>query len=390
MKALCWHGTKNVSVDTVPDPAIQDQRDIIVQITTAAICGSDLHLYHGVVPKLEDGDILGHEFMGIVVEKGKDVKNLEIGDKVVVPFTISCGSCFFCEKQLYSSCDVSNTTRETAETLFGHSPAGLFGYTHIFGGYSGGQAQYVRVPYGDVGGFKVPHEISDEKVLFLGDILSTAWMAVKNAGIEKGETVAIWGAGPVGLLTAQCAWLQGAGRVVVIDDSPGRLLHAENKGKAEVINFAREDVNDRLKELTSGRGPDACIDAVGMEAHGTDILSKFEGLKQNIGMTKDVPVVLRQAIMACRKGGTISIPGVYAAYVNHLPLGAAFNKGLTFKMGQTHVQAFLPELYEYIDKGALDPSCIISHRLTLHEIPRGYEIFDTNREECTKVIIKIH
>ena len=389
MKALCWQGTKKVSVENVPDPVIENPRDVIIKVTATAICGSDLHLYLGHIPEMKDGDILGHEFMGTIIEKGKDIQNLSIGDKVVIPFMMACGNCFFCDKELYSCCDNSNRNKEKAEKVNGHSSAGMFGYSHLYGGYPGGQAEYVRVPYGDIGPFKVPNDVIDDKVLFLSDILPTAWMAVQNANIQKGDTVAIWGAGPVGLIAIKCAWLAGAGRVISIDSEIGRLKLASKDSKVETINFEdTESIFETLQSMTNGRGPDCCIDAVGMDAHGADLMTKFETFKQDVGIAKDVPLVLRQAIMACRKGGTISIPGVYAALINHFPLGVAFAKGITFKMGQTHVHKFLPELYEFIAEGTLDVTDIISHRLPLVDAEEGYKMFYNNKSECTKVVLQ--
>ena len=388
MKALCWQGKHDVRVENVPDPKILNPRDAIVKITTTAICGSDLHLYDGVIPSMEKGDILGHEFMGEVIELGPGVQNLKVGDRVVVPFTIACGGCFFCNKQLWSLCDNSNPNYMQAKELYGQSPSALFGYSHMFGGYAGGQAEYVRVPFADVGPYKVPEDLSDEQVLFLTDIFSTGYMAAENCGIEPGDTVAVWGAGPVGQFAIKSAYLLGAERVIAIDNIPERLRMAETQGKADTINLNDTPVLPRLEEMTGGRGPDGCIDAVGLEAHGTSPGELYDWAKMGMRMATDRPNVLRQAIQACRKGGTVSIPGVYGGFLDKIPFGAAFSKGLTFKMGQTHVQKYLPILMERIQKGEIDPSFVITHRLKLDEAPMGYDIFKNKRDECIKIVLK--
>jgi threonine dehydrogenase-like Zn-dependent dehydrogenase len=389
MKALRWYGKNDVRVENVPDPELKSSRDAIIKITSTAICGSDLHLYDGYNPTMEKGDILGHEPMGEVVEVGSEVKNLTPGDKVVVPFVIACGECFFCKKEMYSLCDNTNPNAELAKTAMGHSAAGLFGYSHLTGGFSGGQAEYLRVPFADVGPFKVPDGIPDEKVLFLSDIFPTAYMAAENCEIEPGDTVAIWGAGPVGLLAVKCVWMLGAGRVIVIDRVPERLEMAARDGQAETINFEEVSVYDALMEMTGGRGPDRCMDAVGLEAHGG---GTFDGtldvIKTKTGLATDRPHVLRQAIMACRKGGTISVPGVYFGLVDHLPFGAFMNKGLTMKTGQTHVQKYLPLLFDKIQNGEIDPSFIITHELSLEQAPQGYEMFKHKHDNCVKVVLK--
>ncbi len=390
MKALCFHGKNHVSVDNVPDPEIEQPGDVILRITSTAICGSDLHLLDGVVATLERGDILGHEFMGEVIEVGSEVKKLKKGDRVVVPFTISCGHCFFCEKTLFSLCDNTNPNAEMPEKLYGASPAGLFGFSHMFGGYAGGQAQYVRVPYADVGPIKVPEGMQDEQVLFLSDIFPTAWMAAENCQIQKGDTVAIWGAGPVGQLAIQSAFLQGAGKVISIDNIPERLKMAQSFG-AEVINFQSTDddknIFDQLKSMTQGRGPDSCLDAVGLEAHGTSPGELYDWVKMGLRMATDRPNVLRQAIQACRKGGTVSVPGVYVGFLDKIPFGAAFNKGLTFKMGQTHVQRYLEPLMKLIEDKKIDPSGIITHKYTLNEAPAAYQTFKNKKDSCIKVVL---
>ena len=387
MKALCWYGTGDVRVENVPDPQIQNSRDAIVKITSTAICGSDLHLVNGFQPTMEKGDVLGHENMGEVVEVGKDVKNLKVGDKVVVPFTISCGECEFCKKEQYSLCDRSNPNAEMAREAMGHSPAGLFGFSHMLGGFSGGQAEYLRVPFADVGPFKVPNGIEDDKVLFLSDIFPTAYMAAENCNIEEGDTVAIWGGGPVGQLAVRSAWMLGAGRVILIEDVPERMAMAMDS-KAEVIDFSKDDVYDTLMEMTKGRGPDSCMDAVGLEAHaGGTLDGVIDRVKTATMLATDRPHVLRQMIMACRKAGTLSVPGVYVGAVDNLPFGAAMNKGLSFKMGQTHVQKYMPLLFEKIESGEIDPSFIITHKMKLEDAPKGYDIFNNKEDKCIKVVL---
>ena len=390
MRALCWHGRADVSVDTVADPKIQEPRDIVIRVTSTAICGSDIHLYDGYQPTMEDGDILGHENMGEVMEVGSGVSNLKVGDRVVVPFTISCGSCWFCERTMYSLCDTSNPNAEIARKAMGQSPAGLFGFSHMLGGFPGGQAEYLRVPYADVGPIKIPAGIADEKVLFLSDIFPTAYMAAENAQIEEGSTVAVWGGGPVGQLTIQCAWMLGAGRVILIERVPERLALARANSAVETINFDEvESVYDRLMEMTGGRGPDSCIDAVGTEAHG---LGAFDAVldkaKAAVKLGTDRPHVLREAIMCCRKGGTLSVPGVYVGLLDKVPFGAAMNMGLTIKTGQTHVQRYTAPLLEKILAGDIDPSFIITHRLGLDQAPDAYKTFRDKQDGCIKVVLK--
>ena len=389
MRALCWHGKYDVSVDTVPDPRIQDPRDAIVKITSTAICGSDLHLYDGYQKTMEDGDIMGHEPMGEVVEVGSAVKNLKVGDRVVVPFVIACGECYFCEKGLFSMCDTSNPNADIAKAAMGHSPAGLFGFSHMLGGFPGGQAEYLRVPFADIGPIKIPNGLPDEKVLFLSDIFPTGYMAAENAEIEPGDTVAVWGCGPVGQFTIQSAWMLGAGRVIAIDRVPERLAMAQTYGKAETINFEDGGVYDRLMEMTGGRGPDSCIDVVGAEAHAhgsADAL--LDKAKAAVMLGTDRPHVIREAIMCCRKGGTISVPGVYVGFLDKFPFGAAMNKGLTFKMGQTHVQAYGDKLLKMIEEGTIDPSFVITHKLGLEEAPGAYKKFRDKEDGCIKVVLK--
>jgi threonine dehydrogenase-like Zn-dependent dehydrogenase len=388
MKALCWYGKEDIRVETVPDPKIVDPRDAIIRITATAICGSDLHLYDGYMPTMEKGDILGHEPMGEVVALGKEVTNLHIGDRVVVPFTISCGSCFFCRKGLFSLCDTSNPNAEVARKAMGQSPAGLFGYSHMLGGFPGGQAEYLRVPFADVGPIKIPDGLRDEQVLFLSDIFPTGYMAAENAQIEPGDTVAVWGCGPVGQFAIQSAWMFGAGRVIAIDRVPERLAMAQEHGKAETINFDKDDVYDRLMEMTDGRGPDRCIDAVGTEAHaGGSFDALLDKAKASVMLGTDRPHVLREAIMCCRKGGTLSIPGVYIGFLDKIPFGAAVNKGLTLKMGQTHVQRYTKPLLDKIAVGEIDPSFVITHRVSLDDGPEMYKTFRDKQDGCIKVVL---
>jgi threonine dehydrogenase-like Zn-dependent dehydrogenase len=388
MKALCWHGKGDVRVDHVEDPKIEDPRDVIIRITASGICGSDLHLFNGLMPTMEKGDILGHEPMGIVVEVGSEIRNLSVGDRVVVPFTIACGECFFCKKTLYSCCDNSNPNAAMAEKAMGHSPSGLFGYSHMLGGFPGGQAEYLRVPFADVGPLKIESDLPDEKVLFLSDIFPTGYMAAENCDIEPGDTVAIWGCGPVAQFAIQSAWMLGAGRVIAIDCIPERLQMAAQYGRAETINFEEHDVYERLQEMTKGRGPDRCIDAVGCEAHAAGAIdAALDSLKSAVRLTTDRAHVLREAIKCCRKGGTISVPGAYVGFPDPLPFGAFMNKGLTMKTGQTHMQRYMKPLFEKIASGQIDPSFVISHRVNLDDAPAAYQKFRDKEDGCTKVIL---
>ncbi|MFM2303767.1 MAG: hypothetical protein RLZZ135_1177 [Cyanobacteriota bacterium] len=387
MKALCWQGTNQVNVETVPDPQILNPRDAIVKITSTAICGSDLHLYNGYNPTMKQGDILGHEFMGEVVALGSGVKNKKIGTRVVVPFTISCGSCFFCNRDLWSLCDNSNPNAWMAEKMMGHSPSGLFGYSHLTGGYAGGQAEYARVPFADVGLFEIPDGISDDRVLFLTDIFPTGYMAAENCNIQPGDTVAIWGCGPVGQFAIRSALMLGAERVIAIDCVPERLQLAKDGG-ADILNYEDIDVGEALKEMTGGRGPDSVMDAVGMEAHGMGLEGITDLVKQTVKLETDRPHVLRQAILACRKGGTVSLPGVYTGLVDSIPMGAFMNKGLTMKTGQTHVHRYLQPLLDRVQQGDIDPSFVITHRLPLAQAAQGYEIFNQKKDNCIKVLLK--
>ncbi len=388
MKAVIWNGVKDIRVEEVPDPEIINPGDIILKVTSTAICGSDLHLYDGFIPTMKSGDILGHEFMGEVVAIGQDVTTLQIGDRVVVPFNIACGECHYCQHDLWSLCDNSNSDGKVAEKMYGYVPAGLFGYSHMLGGYAGGQAEYVRVPYADVGPLKVPEHLSDEQVLFLTDIFPTGYMAAENANIQAGDIVAVWGCGPVGQFAIQSARLLGAECVIAIDRIPERLQLAQRHG-AEILNYADvDDVVGALKQLTGGRGPDACIDAVGMESHASGFMGIYDQVKQNLRLETDRPHAIREAIQACRKGGTISIPGVYGWIVDKFPLGTAFAKGLHFNMGQTHVHRYLKPLLAHIENGDIDPTFIISHRFPLDEAPHAYKIFRDKEDNCIKVVLK--
>jgi threonine dehydrogenase-like Zn-dependent dehydrogenase len=388
MRAVCWEGKETIRVETVPDPAILNPRDAIVKVTTTAICGSDLHIYDGYIPTMQKGDVLGHEFMGEVVDVGKDNTRLKVGDRVVVPFTIACGRCYFCKEQLWSLCDNSNPNAWIAEKLYGYSGSGLFGYSHMYGGYPGGQAEYARVPFADVGPLKVPETLSDEQVLFLSDIFPTGYMAADNCQIKPGDTVAVWGCGPVGQFAIKSAYLLGAERVIAIDRFTERLELASSHGRAETVNYADVDVLETLRDLTGGQGPDACIDAVGLEAHGTTLDAWYDRAKTSMFLATDRPHALRQAISACRKGGTVSIPGVYGGWLDKFPLGAAFAKGLTLKMGQTHMHKYMPILLERIERGEIDPSFIITHRIGLEDAPAMYRTFRDKEDSCIKVVMK--
>src|SRR3954453_2821185 len=388
MKALCWHGKGDMRCDTVPDPRIEHPRDAVIKVTATAICGSDLHMYDGVIPGMHPGDVVGHETMGVVIELGPEVKNLKIGDRVVVPFTIACGECFFCKRGFFSGCERTNPNMKAAEKLWGHSPAGLFGYSHLAGGYRGGQAEYLRVPYADVGPIKVPEGLTDEQVLFLSDIFPTGYMAADFCDLQGGETVAVWGCGPVGQMAIKSAFLLGAERVIAIDTVPERLALAEASG-AITLDFRKEDIYDRIQELTESRGADACIDAVGTEP---DIGSGFDAVVDRIKvatfMGTDRPHVLRQAIHCCRNFGTVSIVGVYGGLLDSIPMGSAINRGLTFRMAQTPVQHYLPQLLARIEKGEIDPSFVITHRATLEEGPELYKTFRAKKDGCIKVVMR--
>ena len=387
MKALCWYGAKDVRVETVPDPAILNPHDAIVRTTLTAICGSDLHIFNGYIPGMQRGDILGHEFMGEVVEVGAEVKTVKKGDRVVVPFTICCGQCFYCQADLWALCDNTNPNAIVLRKLYGASGAGLFGYSHLYGGYAGGQAQYVRVPFADVGPIVIEDGIADEKVLFLSDIFPTGYMAAENCDIQPGHVIAVWGCGPVGQFAIRSAFMLGAERVIAIDHVPERLEMAR-KGGADTLDYTDSELMAKIREFTGGRGPDACIDAVGMEAHGNSLDNIYDHAKQALFMETDRPGVLRRAIMACRKGGIVSIPGVYGGFIDKVPIGAAFGKSLTLKMGQTNAPRYLRPLLKRIRDGEIDPSFVISHRLPLEEGPNAYSVFEEKREACTKVVLQ--
>ncbi len=388
MKAVCWMGKRKVRVENVPDPRILSSRDAIVRVTSTAICGSDLHLYNGFVPTMEQGDVLGHEFMGEVVEVGPAVRNLRVGDRVVVPFPIACGACAMCRRELFSCCENSNPNAWMAEKLWGHSPAGIFGYSHLLGGFAGGQAEYVRVPFADVGPVKVPSGVPDDRVLFLSDILPTGYMGAELCDIRPGDVVAVWGAGPVGLFAVASAKLLGAERVIAIDRFPYRLRMArERAGATDTINYEDEPVREVLLELTGGRGPDACIDAVGMEAHGPPAIYAYDRAKQAVMLETDRPIALREAILACRSGGVVSVIGVYGGFVDKFPMGAVMNRSLTLRSGQCHVHRYMRPLLERIEREELDPSFVITHRMALDDAARGYDTFLHKRDGCEKVVL---
>lgn len=391
MKALVWHGKGDMRCEKVPDPKIEDPKDVIIRVTSTCICGSDLHLYDMYNPAMKPGDILGHEPMGEIIEVGSAVTKLKKGDRVVVPFDIACGECWFCQRQFYSCCDTTNPDAEAARLAMGQAPAGLYGYSHLTGGYAGGQAEYLRVVWAEANVQKLPDGVPDEKAVFLSDIFPTGYMAAENADIEPGDTVAVWGCGPVGQFCIQSAWMLGAGRVIAIDRVPERLEMARKYGKAEAIDFsaASPSVYDVLQQMTKGRGPDRVIEAVGAEAHGagsTDaVLDKAKAL---VGMATDRGHALREAIMCCRKAGTVSVPGVYIGFPDKVPMGAFMNKGLTMKTGQTHTQRYTAKLLEKIQKGQIDPSFVITHRLKLEDGPAAYKTFRDKQDGCIKVVLK--
>ena len=388
MRATCWIDKRDVRVETVPDPKLLNAQDAIVRVTSTAICGSDLHLYNGFVPSMEKGDILGHEFMGEVVEVGRGVRNLRVGDRVVVPFPISCGQCSMCREGLFSCCENTNPNAWMAEKLWGHSPAGIFGYSHLTGGYAGGQAEYARVPFADVGPLKVPEGMTDEQVLFLSDIFPTGYMGAEMCNIEPGDVIAVWGAGPVGQFAIASARLLGAERVIAIDRFDYRLRMArERAGASDVINYEEQSVLEALKEMTSGRGPDACIDAVGLEAHGHAAMYAYDRVKQALMLETDRPLALREAIMACRNGGTVSVIGVYGGMIDKFPMGSVMNRSLTIRTGQCHVQRYMKPLLERIQRGEIDPTFVITHRMRLEDAPRGYQMFVNKEDGCEKVVL---
>ena len=389
MKAVCWMGKGSVEVHEVADPKIINPQDAIIRITRTAICGSDLHLFNGYIPSMESGDVLGHEFMGIVEEVGSDVKTLKRGDRVVVPFTIACGSCLFCQKDLWSLCDNSNPNAHIAETMYGYSGSALFGFSHIYGGYAGGQAQYARVPFADIGPIKIENDLPDEKVLFLSDIYPTGYQGADNANIEPGDTVAVWGCGPVGLFAVASAYMLGAEKVIAIDRFPERLKLARDYCGATTIDYSEDDVTviEALKDLTGGMGPDSCIDAVGMEAHSSTAVGVYDKVKQALMLETDRPFVLRQAIQAVRKGGTLSIPGVYGGVLDKVNFGAAFGKGVHMNMGQTHMHKYLKPLLESVEQGKIDPSFLISHRVGIEQVPDMYKMWRDKQDQVTKIVI---
>lgn len=388
MKAVCWHGANHVRVETVPDPQILNPRDAILKVTSATICGSDLHIYDGYIPTVQPGDIIGHEFMGEIVDVGSEVKKLRVGDRVVVSSIIGCGQCFYCQQQQWSLCDNSNPNAWMQEQVYGFGTAGIFGYSHAFGGYAGAHAEYVRIPFADHGAVKVPAGIPDEKILPISDAFPTGYMGADLCDIQPGDTVAVWGCGPVGLFAMRSAYMLGAAKVIGIDRVPERLRMAQDFGQAEVINYEAVDAGEALKEMTGGMGPDACIDAVGLEAHGIGLQGFYDEAKQKVRLETDRPSVLRQMMVACRKGGTLSIMGVYGGFVDKMPFGAAFNKGLTLRMGQMHGQKYMPMLLEKVMNNEIDPAPVFSHHLPLEQAAHGYEIFKHKQDNCIKVLLQ--
>jgi threonine dehydrogenase-like Zn-dependent dehydrogenase len=388
MRATCWMGTRHIEVERVPDPQILNASDAIVKITSTAICGSDLHLFNGFIPTMKRGDIMGHEFMGEVVEVGKGVQNLTVGDRVVVPFPIACGHCFQCEREMYSLCENSNPNAWMAEKLWGYSPCGIFGYSHMLGGYAGGQAEYARVPFADVNPLKVPDDLDDEQVLFLSDIFPTGYMAAEACGIQPGDTIAVWGCGPVGQFAIKSAYMLGAERVIAIDRFPYRLRMARERAGAETINYEECDIFEALQEMTGGRGPDHCIDAVGLEGHAPGMHGAYDKMKTVMMLETDRPVALRQAILACRSGGTVSVAGVYGGFIDKFPMGAIVNRSLTIKSGQTHVQRYMRPLLKRIQNGEIDPGFVITHRMNLSDAAQGYDMFSNKEDDCLKVVLK--
>jgi threonine dehydrogenase-like Zn-dependent dehydrogenase len=386
MRALCWNGINDLRVETVKDPELVNPRDVILKVLLTTTCGSDLHLIDGYIPTMRAGDVIGHEFIGEVVEVGSDVKNVSKGDRVVVPSPVCCGNCWFCAHDMWSLCDNSNPNPELQEPVLGYPTAGIFGYSHAFGGYAGSHAQYMRIPYGDVGCFKVPDGVSNEQALFLSDAAPTGFMGADFCEIKPGHVVAVWGAGGVGLMAMRSAYLLGAERVIAIDRFPERLAMARERVGAETINYAQVDsVVDALKEMTGGRGPDACIDAVGMEAHGTGVEYAYDRVKQAVRLHTDRGEALREAILACRKGGTLSILGVYGV-MDKFPIGVIMNKGMTVRTAQQHGHKYLPRLLEHASRGELDPSFLITHRFSLEDSPRGYDLFKNKQEGCVRAV----
>jgi threonine dehydrogenase-like Zn-dependent dehydrogenase len=388
MKAACWMGTRKVAVQDVPDPKILNSRDAIIRVTSTAICGSDLHLYNGFIPTMKKGDVVGHEFMGEVVELGRDVTSLRLGDRVVVPFPISCGRCEQCLNGMFSLCENSNPNAWMAEKLWGYSPCGIFGYSHMLGGYAGGQSEYARVPFADIGPIKVPESLSDDQVLFLSDIFPTGFMAAEMCGIKPGDIVAVWGCGPVGQFAIKSAYMLGAERVIAIDRFDYRLDVARQSGGAETLNYELVNIREALEDMTGGRGPDHCIDAVGMEGHAPGLAFAYDKVKTNLFLETDRPVALREAILSCRSGGTVSVAGVYGGFIDKFPMGAVVNRSLTIRSGQCHVHRYLRPLLARIEAGEIDPAFIISHRLPLDAAPEAYDMFFKKNDECLKVVLK--
>jgi len=386
MKALCYNNVKDLRVENIPDPAIISPKDMIVRVTLSSVCGSDLHIINGFIPTVKSGDVLGHEFMGEVVETGSEVRKFVKGDRVVVSSVIACGECHYCQQDSFSLCDNTNPNAFIPEKMYGDTMAGIYGYTHAFGGYSGSHAQYIRIPFADIGAFKVPEGLQDDSVIFCSDAFPTGYMAADMAEIKPGSVVAVWGCGGVGQMAMQSAWLMGAERVIAIDKEPYRLRIAREKSKAETINFEEADVLEALRDMTGGRGPDCCIDAVGMEASGSGFGYAYDKMKQWARLENDRPLVLRDAIMACRKGGNVSVVGVYSGFVDKIPMGAAMNKGLTFKMGQMHGQKYIPKLLEYVESGQVDPSFLVTHKMGLEQGQEGYDMFTQKTDNCMRVV----
>jgi len=387
MRALCWNGVNDLRVETVPDPTIINPRDVILQVKLSTTCGSDLHFIDGYLPTMEAGDVIGHEFMGEIVEVGPEVKKVKRGDRVVVPSFICCGSCWYCENDLWSLCDNTNPNAQLQEPLLGYPTAGIYGYTHAFGGYAGAHAQYVRVPFADNDCFPVPEGVSDEQALFVSDAMPTGYMGADMCDIKPGDVVAVWGAGAVGLMAMQSAYLLGAERVIAIDRFPERLQMAKDHAKAEVLDYTQVNVLEALKEMTGGRGPDGCIDAVGMEAHGTGVQYAYDRVKQALRLETDRGSALREAIIACRKGGTLSVLGVYGL-MDKFPIGVIINKGMTVRAAQQHGQKYVPRLLEHVARGEIDPTYVVTHRMSLEDAPRGYEMFKNKEDGCVRVVFK--
>jgi threonine dehydrogenase-like Zn-dependent dehydrogenase len=388
MKAVCWYGANDVRVENVSDPKILNPRDAILKVTSTTICGSDLHIYDGYIPTMQKGDIIGHEFMGEIVDIGSEVKLLKKGDRVVVSSMIGCGQCHYCNRQMWSLCDNSNPNAWIEEKIFGFGTSGIYGYSHAFGGYAGSFAEYVRVPFADYGAAKVPDGLPDEKVLPISDAFPTGYMGAEMCNIQPGDVIAVWGCGPVGLFAMRSAYMLGAERVIAIDRVPERLQMAREFAKAETINYEEIDAGEALREMTGGRGADACIDAVGLEAHGMGLEGFYDEAKQAVRLETDRPHVLRQMILACRKGGILSIMGVYAGFVDKMPMGAFMNKSLTFRMGQMFGQKYMPMLLGRVLEGEIDPSAVFTHRLPLEEAKQGFELFKHKKDNCIKVLLK--